>query len=382
MRAREFLREAEAATVKKLGRAFNHLEDLVFFYGSKGTLESLQHLREIASEEGSKSVRMKWDGNPQIYWGRERKGGPLILAGHNGWSRGAASDNPKDVYDFIVNKSGSPKTPEQAKERRAFGKQFASLYPLFDAATPKNFAGFVYADGLFLQQPQIDEQGVYTFCPNPNSQTCYHVKADSPLGQQISNAQVMVVGHAYFPEFGMDDSAQKPMDDFSMFNTNPALIVQGPVYNSNPVSLDTSAIDSVEQYLSQHSAAIDGFLQGTTGLGDLKNILYTYVNQTAKAKQLDNLGAQNFLAWLKSSKVSEPKQTKIEQLAQQYARALEAIFGLVGRIMDLKDTVIAQVEQGQGEIWDTHGEGRVRYAGPEKQFGNVKLVPRKRWTPK
>ena len=381
MRAREFLQEAEAAT-KKLGRAFNHLEDLVFFHGSKGTMEALEHLKEIATAEGSKSVRMKWDGNPQIYWGRERKGGPLILAGHNGWSRGAASDNPKDVYDFIVNKSGSPKTPEQAKERRAFGKQFASLYPLFDAATPKNFAGFVYADGLFLQQPQVDEQGVYTFCPNPNSQTCYHVKADSPLGQQISNAQVMVVGHAYFPEFGMDDSAQKPMDDFSMFNTNPALIVQGPVYNSNPVSLDTSAIDSVEQYLSQHSAAIDGFLQGTTGLGDLKNILYTYVNQTAKAKQLDNLGAQNFLAWLKSSKVSEPKQTKIEQLAQQYARALEAIFGLVGRIMDLKDTVIAQVEQGQGEIWDTHGEGRVRYAGPEKQFGNVKLVPRKRWTPK
>ena len=381
MRAREFLQEAEAAT-KKLGRAFNHLEDLVFFHGSKGTMEALEHLKEIATAEGSKSVRMKWDGNPQIYWGRERKGGPLILAGHNGWARGAASDNPKDVYDFIVNKSGSPKTPEQAKERRAFGKQFASLYPLFDAATPKNFAGFVYADGLFLQQPQVDEQGVYTFCPNPNSQTCYHVKADSPLGQQISNAQVMVVGHAYFPEFGMDDSAQKPMDDFSMFNTNPALIVQGPVYNSNPVSLDTTAIDSVEQYLSQHSAAIDGFLQGTTGLGDLKNILYTYVNQTAKAKQLDNLGAQNFLAWLKSSKVSEPKQTKIEALAQQYARALEAIFGLVGRIMDLKDTVIAQVEQGQGEIWDTHGEGRVRYAGPEKQFGNVKLVPRKRWTPK
>ena len=380
MRAREFLQEAEAAT-KKLGRAFNHLEDLVFFHGSKGTMEALEHLKEIATAEGSKSVRMKWDGNPQIYWGRERKGGPLILAGHNGWARGAASDNPKDVYDFIVNKSGSPKTPEQAKERRAFGKQFASLYPLFDAATPKNFAGFVYADGLFLQQPQIDEQGVYTFCPNPNSQTCYHVKADSPLGQQISNAQVMVVGHAYFPEFGMDDSAQKPMDDFSMFNTNPALIVQGPVYNSNPVSLDTSAIDSVEQYLSQHSAAIDGFLQGTTGLGDLKNILYTYVNQTAKAKQLDNLGAQNFLAWLKSSKVSEPKQTKIEQLAQQYARALEAIFGLVGRIMDLKDTVIAQVEQGQGELWDTHGEGRVRYADKSKQFGHVKLVPRKRWTP-
>jgi hypothetical protein len=382
MRAHEFLQEAEDATKKKLGRAFNHLEDLVFFHGSKGTMEALEHLKEIASAEGSKSIRMKWDGNPQIYWGRAKKGGPLILAGHNGWARGAMTDSPEAVQDFIANQSGKPKSPEEVKARQAFAQQFANLYPLFDQATPKDFVGFVYADGLFLKRPPVDKQGVYTFAPNPHSQTAYHVKANSPLGQQIARAQVMVVGHAYFPEFGMDDSDQQPIDDFSMFNTNPALIVQGPVYNSNPVALDTTAIDRVEQYLSQHAAAIDGFLQGTTGLGDLKNILYTYVNQTAKAKQLDNLGSQNFLAWLKSSKVSEPKQTKIEALAQQYARALEAIFGLVGRIMDLKDQVIAQVEQGQGEIWDTHGEGRVRYATPGKQFGNVKLVPRKRWTPK
>ena len=381
MRANEFLKEAEAAATKKLGRAFNHLEDLVFFHGSKGTMEALEHLKEITTAEGSKTIRMKWDGNPQIYWGRAKKGGPLVLAGHNGWSRGAMTDSPEAVEDFIANQSGKPKTPEEVKQRQAFAQQFANLYPLFDAATPKDFVGFVYADGLFLSRPPVDKQGVYTFAPNPKSQTAYHVKADSPLGQQISKAQVMVVGHAYFPKFGMDDSDQKPMDDFSMFNTNPALIVQGPVYNSNPVSLDTTAIDRVEAYLGQHAPAIDGFLQGTAGLGDLKNILYTYVNQTAKAKQLDNLGAQNFLAWLKSSKVSLPKQTKIEQLAQQHAQALEAIFGLVGRIMDLKDQVIAQVEQGQGEIWDTHGEGRVRYAPAGKQFGNVKLVPRRRWTP-
>ena len=247
MRAREFLLEAEEAAKKKLGRAFNHLEDLVFFHGSSGTMEALEHLKELATAAGSKTLRMKWDGNPQIYWGREVKGGPLILAGHNGWSRGAKTDNPKDLAQFIAHGSGNPKTPEEQKQRVAFAKQFAGLYPLFDAATPKDFVGFVYADGLFLQRPQVDQQGVYTFCPNPKSQTCYHVRADSPLGQQISKAQVMVVGHAYFPEFGMDDSDQKPMDDFSMFNANPALIVQGPVYNSNPISLDTSEIDRVEQ---------------------------------------------------------------------------------------------------------------------------------------
>jgi hypothetical protein len=373
---------AESTEVKKLGRAFNHLEDLVFFYGSKGTLEALDHIKDMSTDDGAKSIRMKWDGNPQIYWGRESKGGPLILAGHNGWARGAKSTSPEEVADFIANQSGNPKTPEEKSQREAFAQQFSALYPLFDSATPTDFVGFVYADGLFLQRPAVDKQGVFNFCPNPNSQTCYHVKADSELGQRISQANVMVVGHAYFPQFGMDDSSQKPMDDFSQFNQNPQLIVMGPVYNSNPVKMDLRMVDQVEGYLQKHAQQIDSFLEGAPGMSDLKNIMYTYVNQTAKAKQLDNLNPESFMTWLQGSKVSVPKQQKIQQLSQQHNNALSAIFILVTQIMKMKDIVIQQVEQGQGEIWDTHGEGRVRYATGNKQFGNVKLVPRKRWTPK
>jgi hypothetical protein len=383
MRAKEFLKEAEVAVAKKLGRAFNHLEDLVFFHGSAGTMEALEHIREIATEAGAKTVRMKWDGNPQIYWGRAEENGPLILAGHNGWSRGAATDNPEDLEDFIAYQSGKPKTPEEQRSREAFAKQFASLYPLFDRATPPDFVGFVYGDGLFLKRPVIDQEGNYTFCPNPNSQTCYHVNPISELGKRIAQAQVMVVGHAFFPEFGMDDSAQQPIDDFSQFNSTAELIVQGPVYNSQPVQINNQAINEVEAYLKQHAKDIDSFLQETPGLGDLKNILYTYVNQTAKAKALDSLGEPQFFNWLETSKVSTNKQTKIRNLAAQHANALGAIFELVRMIMNLKDTVIDQIEQGEkGEIWDSQGEGRVRYAPPGKQFGNVKLVPRKRWTPK
>lgn len=380
MRAREFLFEVQTTT-KKLGRAFNHLEDLVFFHGSAGTIEALEHIKEIGTAEGSKSVRMKWDGNPQIYWGRERKGGPLILAGHNGWSRGAKTDNPADLQDFIANKSGSPKTPEEKKARDLFAKEFAKLYPLFDRATPKDFVGFVYGDGLFLRKPQLDSQGVYTFCPNPKSKTCYHVRADSPLGKRIAQADVMVVGHAFFPEFGMDDSDQQPIDDFSMFNANPNLVVQGPVYNSQSVKVNLEEVDKVEYYLKQHAGQIDGFLAPQAGLGDLKDILYKYVNQTAKAKQLDSISPQSFFNWLQTAKVSQPKMLKIQELDKKYSNALTAIFTLVKMIMDMKDAIIAQVEQGQGEIWDTEGEGRVRYAPAGKQFGNVKLVPRKRWTP-
>ena len=379
MRAYEFI-VTESETPKQLGRAFNHLEDLVFFYGTEGTLEALDHLKDIGTEQGAKSIRMKWDGNPQIYWGRESKGSPLILAGHNGWSRGAKSTSPEEVKDFIANKSGSPKTPEEKQAREKFASEFANLYSLFDAATPKDFVGFVYADGLFLNRPTL-ESGVYNFCPNPKSQTCYHVKAESDLGKRIAKSKVMVVGHAYFPEFGMPDSSQKPISDFSMFNSNPNLIVLGPIYNSKSVTVDVESINQVESFLRSHSKQIDGFLKGVAGLSDLKNIIYTFVNQTAKAKKLDSIDTDMFFNWLTTSKVSKPKQERIMTLSREFNSALDAIFTLVKMIMDMKDSIIDQVESEHGEIWDTHGEGRVRYADQNKKFGNVKLVPRKRWTP-
>ena len=373
--------EFKLTEAKQLGRAFNHLEDLVFFYGSAGTVEALEHLKDFTTQSGSSSIRMKWDGNPQIYWGRAEKGGPLVLAGHNAWSRGVAATSPEEVEDFIVNKSGSPKTPEEQAARQEFGRKFASLYSMFDAATPTNFVGYVYADGLFLDPPR-EENGVYTFCPNPKSQTCYHVRADSDLGKKISQAKVMVVGHAYFPQFGMPDAQQEPMQDFRQFDNNPDVIVLGPVYNSKPVDVNTQAIDTVEAFVKQHATQIDNFLQPVQGLSDLKDIIYKYVNQTAKAKQLDSLSDNHFFQWLQASNVSRNKQTKIAEINDQNGGALAAIFELVKMIQRMKDQIIDQLEGEQGDIWDTNGEGRVRYADPDtKKFGNVKLVPRKRWTP-
>jgi len=379
MKIAEIITESVLFEAKQLGRAFNHLEDLVFFHGSQGTIEALDHLRDIATEEGAKSIRMKWDGSPQVYWGREQAGGPLVLAGHNGWARGAKHSNPADIEDFIANQSGNPKTPEEKAERGAFAKQFANLYPLFDAATPKDFVGYVYADALFLTRPELKD-GIYTFCPNPKSQTCYHVRQDSELGRRIAQSEVMVVAHAFFPEFGMPDHEQQPLSDFSEFNKTSKLIVQGPIYNSKPVKVQTTAIDKVETFLKSHANNIDKFLESMKGLGDLKEILYRFVNQTAKAKRLDHLSDAEFWKWLETSKVSLPKQQRIKELNDN-TKALPAIFTLIKMIQRMKDDIIDQVEGEQGDIWDTNGEGRVRYADDRKQFGNVKLVPRKRWTP-
>jgi hypothetical protein len=140
-------------------------------------------------------------------------------------------------------------------------------------------------------------------------------------------------------------------------------------------------IQQVENHVKQHARQIDIFLQGAAGLSDLKQIIYNYVNQSAKAKQLDDVSVQHFEQWMQA-KVSAPKQAKIKELNSAQGNALNEIFKIVRAIQILKDNVIDQIEAGpKADIWDTNGEGRVRYADATKQFGNVKFVPRKRWTP-
>lgn len=377
----------EAPVAKKAvdyGRAFNHPEHLVFFYGVDGTLEALQHFEELLKEKpGKTSLRKKWDGAPQIYWGREKKNGPLILAGHNGWARGAKSTNPEEVFNFIATQSGNPKTPQEAKERELFARNFANLYPLFNAATPKNFVGFVYADNLFgvdPGRPKTLQDGVYTFCPNPKSKTCYHVSADSELGQRVAQAQVMVVGHAYFPTFGASDREQEPLDDFSMFNQTPGLIVQGPIYIESAPGVDVTPIKELIAYTKKYSAVIDGFLDGISPQ-DKNGIFYPFANYLNKTGQFDTVNAKVFLDWMVQKGVSKNKQQNIVSQIQAHPGGLDAVFHLMTKIRHMKDEIDTAIKsQNRPEIWDSNGEGHVRYAQKHHKFGNIKIVPTT-WTP-
>ena len=393
-----FLREATAPaddSMEKYGRPFNHPEHLVFFKGSNGTLEALSHFKEIASEaEGKTTVRRKWDGNPQVYWGREKKNGPLVLAGHNQWSRGVKASSPHEVYDFIANQSGKATTPEQVKQRQAFATQFANLYPLFDAATPKNFVGFVYADNLFgveptnpkrLEQEEGYPKGIWTFAPNPKSNTAYHVDAESELGQRIAKAQVMVVGHARFDTFGASDREQQPMDDFEMFNQTAGLIVQGPIYTDTAPEFDTAPIDQMIQYVDQHGPVVDAFI-GSLPDPDKNGIFYPFFNQmsnlhAAGKQDFSSISGKTFIDWMQTKGVSAKKQQHIINMVQEHPGGLDAIFFLIKGIRNMKDQVDAAVkQQPRKEIWDSNGEGHVRYAQQHHKYGNIKIVPTT-WAP-
>lgn len=398
-----FFNEAKASaeddSMEKYGRAFNHPEHLIFFKGSSGALEALGHFKEIATEqEGATTVRGKWDGNPQVYWGREQANGPLVLAGHNQWSRGVKSDSAKGVYDFIANQSGKAKTPEEQQARQTFAKNFSNLYPLFDAATPKDFVGFVYADALFGVDPGLDKelvkmegypQGVWTFAPNPKSKTRYYVDKSSDLGAKITTAQVMVVGHATFESFGAPDRTQQPMDDFEMFNQTAGLIVQGPVYTSGGSGQDTSEVDKLIDYVTNEvdgvGPNIDAFIASLPD-PDKNGIFYPFFNAMSvlharNEQAFDSISGDTFTDWMTQKGVSKNKQAHIVNMIKQHPGAFDGMLKLIKDIRNMKDQVYAAYKgQGKPEIWDSDGEGFVRYAQSGHKYGNIKIVPTT-WAP-
>jgi hypothetical protein len=389
-------KQAQDDSMEKYGRPFNHPEHLVFFKGSTGTLEALNHFKEIANEKpGKTSIRRKWDGNPQVYWGREKKNGPLILAGHNQWSRGVRATNAGEVYDFIANQSGKPGTPAQQKARQEFAQNFANLYPLFDAATPKNFVGFVYADALYGVDPGLNKKleaptpeypkGIWTFCPNPNSKTCYHVDAGSDLGLQIAQAKVMVVGHATFDSFGAPDTTQQPLDDFELFNQTTGLIVQGPVYTDEAPVFDTTAVDEMITYTEENGSAVDNFLASLPD-PDKNGIFYPFFNSMSGAHargeaDFNALSGADFISWMTNKGVSPKKQQHIIDMVQAHPGGLDAMFFLIKGIRNMKDAVDAAIkQQPRKAIWDTNGEGHVRYPQAHHKYGKIKIVPTT-WAP-
>lgn len=352
---------------KKVGREFNHLEDLVFTEpnGAKRAVEVLKSLSQDA-----KDVSIKWDGNPTVYWGRDEDG-TFRMVGKNNWGREEGkSSNPEELKQFILSRGKG----EDWREK--FAADMASLWPIFEKATPADFRGYIYGDILFHPgKPFKAAAGKIHFTPN---QTTYSVKVKSGVGQQLGKSKIAVAAHKKFDYFG--DKAGEDLKDVSSLNSNPELVVFGQTYVTHQPAVNTDNIKVIEKYTNQYSDKINKLLTPVPGLGDLQTIIYTFVNAQAKAKALDGLDHDVFFTWLKSSKVSAPKQQKIIDLSKANPGALDGMFFLVREIMKAKNEIIAELDQAEGDITARTGEA----SGGEGYMSTkdaVKLVPRDRWTP-
>lgn len=362
MRAFEFLSEAEAAAPKKVGREFNHLEDLVFTEPN-GAARSVKLLQDI--ERDAKDITIKWDGSPTVYWGREPNG-QFRLVGKNNWGRPeGASNSPKELEQFILSRG------KGEEWRPRFAADMAAMWDIFEAATPKDFRGYIYGDILFHPgKPYEGSDGKISFTPN---QTTYSVAVNSTYGRRLAGAEIAVAAHKVLKNFG--DNEGEPITDVKKFNTNPKLVVFGQTTVSHAPAVNADNLNTIQQIVNKNSNTINEFLKPVAGMGYMQSVLYTFVNTKSKAKELDDINTTAFFNWL----AAKPAQfKKIQAHNQQYNGILDTVFHLVVELMKAKNDIIDDLDRAKGDI-TAHTAGQP--GGEGYVYKDTKLVPRHRWTP-
>ena len=361
MRAFEFLTEAEAPAPKKVGREFNHLEDLVFTEPA-GAARAVEILKNLASD--AKDVSIKWDGNPTVYWGREDDGS-FRMVGKNNWGREEGkSSSPEELKQFIMSRG-------KGEEWRAkFAGDMAALWPVFEKATPAEFRGYVYGDILFHPgKPYKGGDGRISFTPN---QTTYSVAGGSEVGRQLAKAKIAVAAHKVFGYFG--DKSGEDFNDPEQFGSNPELKVFGLTSVSHRPAVGAENLAKIEA-LAKNQQAIDKLLTPVTGMSYLRDEIYKFVNTQSKDKQLDDINTEAFMAFVQKAPA---KAAKIQAHSDQHPGVMDKLFELVREIMAAKDEVIRELDSAEGDITATTGG---KPGGEGYVAGGSKLVPRDRWTP-
>jgi len=367
MRYWELLLEDEAPAPKKVGREFNHLEDLVFTEPN-GAKRAVEVLKNLSSPE--KKISIKWDGNPTVYWGRDEDG-TFRMVGKNNWGREEGkSSSPEELKSFIMSRGKG----EDWREK--FASDMAAMWDVFERATPNDFRGYVYGDILFHPgKPYQGADGRLSFTPN---QTTYSVKAQSEIGRKISKSKVAVAAHKVFEYFG--DKSGEDFAEPEIFAGNPELVVFGQTYVTTKPAVNADNLGTIEKLANQMGSKIDKLLAPVAGLSDLQTIIYTFVNNQSKAKALDKIDSGSFFDWLQGSKVSPGKQAKIAELNKANPGVMDGMFALVVELMKAKDEVIRELDAAEGDII-AHTGGKPGGEGYMSTDDAVKLVPRDRWTP-
>ena len=351
--------------LKEEGARIQHLEDLIIWDGSVGGQKAIAKLHQV--ETSPKSISIKWDGSPAVIFGRNEKG-EFVLTDKSGF--GAKGYNGKvtsgdDLEQMFLNRAKG----EIEDSRREFASKMKNIWNTVESVIPEDFRGYLHGDLLWFATPQ-SKDGRLIFKPNV---TTYSVDAKSDMGQKIINYDVGIVVHVV-----IDLEGNKSNVDMGQLRAGKTWIMP-PVFVTKSPGVDLPEVDRLESYLKSNANAIDKLLAVPAELkmADFGNILYTYINNSVKAGNLDKLG-KNFSEWVNSSKLSGPKKERVVQWVQQNSDGFEAIFQFINGVMTTKNKIIKTLDSQPADIEaSTNGQK----GGEGYVVGNdVKLVNRAGFT--
>lgn len=315
---------------ESVGRSSQHVEDMVYIEGPAAGIDAVKRLAELAMNP--QSLTIKWDGSPAVLFGRNENGEFHFADKH---AKNMIS-TPQALEDMYMDRGRG----EHSNSKLAFVAKMKRLHPLFEAATPQGFRGFVVADLLWHSTPP-NVRGQYVFEPNT---VRYHVDANSPMGKRIGASTAGAAAVLIQDRMG---AAPRPIGDAwrELGSRDVVIVPPTSVLPGKRADIDPDRFRKVINHIERHAAAIEALIEPQRGLGDIRGIIYHYINQQAAGGNVRQM-AQRFLDWLDhSGKVSGPKAAKIRARAEAHPGVVEALFQAVEETAALKREVLAQLEK-------------------------------------
>ncbi len=343
----------------------DHAEDFVIFQGSRGAAHALENLKRL-EQGGHNDTTIKWDGSPAIIFGRNENG-EFIFTDKSGFVKKGGVERATsgdDLARFLLNRGGGANRDKP--DRIDFASKMKDAFALYEKAMPEDFRGYFKGDLLYYNTPPI-ESNSFVFTPNI---VTYRVNVDSELGKKITQSKSGVVLHRQLDEQGNEGPVK--IDSNTFFIGNDVLAIPPVTVSKAPKVVDND-IKNLQATVSKNAGAIDKLLAkdvlAELKLSDFDKILYLYVNQTNMQK--------DFFEWLKTSKVSQPKQQRIIDHIGGNKQGFDALWEIASSIQTVKNDIIKQFDNHDADVKasignNAGGEGYV-IAHPQ---GDIKLVNR------
>ena len=357
----------EAAAVGVGGRAkgIEHLEDYVFREGTAGVKKALAIVD--AFKQDSKTASVKWDGKPAVVFGRKPDSGEFVLTDDSGFGA-VGYDGLFTSTRAIANNLSQRDANAAAKGNLANRVQtllptYQTVWPLLEAATPKNFRGYVKGDLLYWGKtdqplPATEQEivpgvvyqsaGLLVFRPNT---VTYRIPATSTLGKQITNSDVGVAIHTMYEDAGTEKQPLKGVK----FNDVPGLFLILPIY-AKPVEIENPYVTKIKKLLQAAAPAINVLFNPAElramKITDFAKLAVDYINRRVDPNDRAYTGdfsdlVPGFETWLQSTQTAQ-KYSNIQQYLDSPTSnrgALQAAFVLFELLHDLKLDLLGKLDQ-------------------------------------
>jgi hypothetical protein len=313
-----------------------HIEDLVFDRGTRGIQEAMGIMR-AAAEDTKKHTTVKWDGKPAIIWGRDEQG-RFVLTDKSGFGAKGYQGRATSMQQLagIMSQRGG--------ERGELIGIYERLWPMLEAATPKNFKGYVLGDLLYTQTPP-EVSGAYEFKPNFVE---YRIPASSPLGQAIGASEVGIAVHTRYSEPG---AAAEPIADSGLKKVPGLLLIEPTVKDIKNVTLNKKLLQQLRGVVQQHGANIDGLFNPAelraAQISDLPALCKRYINSRITSN-FENL-LPDFGAWLQKNTTPRKYSNIVEYLQSPRSNmdGIVAAFTAFLLLHEIKTDMLEQLDRQQ-----------------------------------